>query len=361
MSLSSGKQLPWIGAAYGLASAALFGASTPFAKLLLGQIDPWVLAGLLYLGSGLGLFLFRLTRQRLSVNFVEAPLRRPDLPWLAGAILAGGVIAPLLLMIGLSTTPSSSAALLLNLESLATMVIAWVFFREHTDARIIAGAFAILAGAVLLSWNGAAGGLTIGSLAIIGACLFWGMDNNLTRKISAADPVEIAMLKGLAAGAVNLGLAASRGAELPVPSLALGAALVGLLGYGISLVLFVLALRSIGTSRTGAYFSAAPFIGAALGVVIFSEAITWQLIAAAALMGFGLYLHLVERHDHEHAHEVLEHEHAHAHDAHHQHAHCATDPTGEPHTHLHRHEPVLHSHAHFPDLHHRHGHGRSGK
>jgi drug/metabolite transporter (DMT)-like permease len=344
-------------AALGLASAALFGASTPLAKLLLGNIDPWLLAGLLYLGSGVGLAALHFSRRVLGIEPPEAPLRRADLPWLAAVILAGGVVGPLLLMIGLSVTPASSAALLLNVEGLATMAIAWVVFREHTDRRIVFGALLILAGAVLLSWRGAAEGLGWGAFAIVGACLAWGTDNNLTRKLSAADPVQIAMLKGLGAGTVNFGLALWHGAALPSPAPLFGGALVGFFGYGVSLVLFVLALRHLGSARTGAYFSTAPFIGAVLAVLLFNETVTVRLVAAAVLMGIGLYLHLVEHHEHEHEHEALVHEHAHVHDEHHQHAHRPDDPPGEPHVHVHTHARMVHRHAHYPDLHHRHTHG----
>ena len=344
------------GVALGVASAALFGASTPLAKLLLGAVDPWLLAGLLYLGSGIGLAVVQAGRFTLGVAPPEAPLRRADLPWLAAVILAGGVIGPLLLMLGLSVTPASSAALLLNVEGLATMGLAWVVFREHTDRRIVSGALLILAGAVLLSWQGAAAGVGWGALAIIGACLAWGTDNNLTRKLSAADPVQIAMLKGLVAGMVNLGLALWHGAVLPSAAPLLGGALVGFLGYGVSLVLFVLALRHLGSARTAAYFSTAPFIGAVLAVALFGEPVTVRLLGAAVLMGVGLWLHLVEHHEHAHAHEATVHEHAHVHDEHHQHAHAPDDPPGEPHVHPHRHAPLVHRHPHYPDLHHRHTH-----
>jgi drug/metabolite transporter (DMT)-like permease len=263
-----------------------------------------------------------------------------------------------LLMLGLSMTSASSAALLLNLEGLATMVIAWVAFRENVDRRLLAGAAAILAGAVLLSWQGgqALGGFGPGSVFIAAACLAWGVDNNLTRKISASDPAQIAMVKGLAAGAVNLALAMAAGARLPALPLLAGAGAVGFLGYGVSLVMFVLALRHLGTARTGAYFSTAPFIGAGLAIVMFGEPVGWRLAAAAGLMAVGLYLHLVERHEHEHVHEPLEHSHPHVHDAHHQHAHGPNDPPGERHAHAHKHSRLRHRHAHYPDLHHRHDH-----
>jgi drug/metabolite transporter (DMT)-like permease len=340
-----------------LASAALFGASTPLAKLLLGGgVDPWLLAGMLYLGSGVGLGLTHVARGLLGVPAAEAPLRHADLPWLALVVLSGGVIGPLLLMLGLTRTPASSAALLLNAEGLATMGIAWLVFKENVDRRLLFGALAILAAAALLSWQGGPSGVGLGALAIIGACLAWGIDNNLTRKLSSADSVQIAAIKGLVAGSVNLGLALAHGAALPAaPSIA-GAAVVGFFGYGVSLVLFVLALRHLGTARTGAYFSTAPFLGTILALLIFREPVTVQLAAAAVLMAIGLYLHLAERHEHDHLHEALEHEHRHVHDEHHQHGHDPAETKGEPHTHRHRHSPMTHRHPHYPDLHHRHGH-----
>jgi len=346
------------GVGLALAAAALFGASTPLAKLMLGGgIDPWLLAGLLYLGSGLGLAVLHGVRRARGGPPAEAPLRRRDLPWLALVVLFGGVAGPILLMVGLAATPASTASLLLNVEGLATMVIAWVVFRESVDRRLLAGALAILAGAALLSWQGGPAGVGLGALAILGACLAWGIDNNLTRKLSSADPVEIAMIKGLVAGAVNLGLAVWRGAAMPAAGEVAAAGIVGFAGYGVSLVLFVLALRHLGAARTGAYFSTAPFIGAALAIGLFGDPVTAGFLLAAALMAVGLYLHLTERHEHAHAHEALEHEHRHVHDAHHQHAHAPDDPPGEPHTHRHRHAPMVHTHPHFPDLHHRHGHG----
>jgi len=360
----------WPGVPLGIASAALFGASTPLAKALLGQgVSPWLLAGLLYLGSGLGLGTVRLgsglglgavrlaARLRPSSGG-ETPLTARDAPWMALVVAFGGVAGPLLLMLGLGATPASSAALLLNLEGLATMAIAWMVFRENVDRRLLLGAAAILAGAVLLSWQGGPGGFGVGSLFIAGACLAWGVDNNLTRRISGSDPVQIAMIKGLAAGAVNLALALALGARLPGAGMVMAAGAVGFLGYGVSLVLFVLALRHLGAARTGAYFSTAPFIGALLALVLFAEPLTWRLGLAAVLMAVGLYLHLVERHEHQHRHEPLDHEHRHVHDAHHQHAHRPGDPPGEPHAHPHRHAPLVHSHPHYPDLHHRHGHSR---
>ncbi|MFG1379799.1 DMT family transporter [Xanthobacter autotrophicus] len=344
-----------------LASAGLFGASTPFAKHLLGSVDPWMMAGLLYLGAGLGLAAVHLSRTALRLPAVEAPLRRTDMPWLALVIVAGGLLAPLLLMFGLSLTDAASASLLLNLEGLATMGIAWLVFRENVDRRLLLGAFAILSGAVLLSWEGRMssqwGSLQWGALLIASACLCWGIDNNLTRKLSSADPVQIAMLKGLVAGAINLLIALASGAGLPSAVTLLAAGVIGFLGYGVSLALFVLALRHLGAARTGAYFSLAPFVGAVLAVVMLGEAISVQLVVAGCLMAVGLWLHLSERHEHPHAHEAMEHEHRHGHDEHHRHEHEPGVQPGEPHTHWHRHAPLAHRHPHYPDLHHRHRHG----
>jgi drug/metabolite transporter (DMT)-like permease len=354
----SRSSLLWPGVPLALLSAALFGASTPFAKLLLGAgISPWLLAGLLYLGSGVGLAAVELARRVRGGASPEAPLRRRDLPWLALVVLTGGVAGPVLLMLGLAATPAATASLLLNLEGLATMAIAWLMFRENVDRHLLAGAAAILAGAVVLSWQGGPGGIGWGALAIAGACLAWGIDNNLTRRLSAADPVQIALIKGLAAGAANLALAIAVGAQLPAATAIGGAALIGFFGYGVSLVLFVLALRHLGAARTGAYFSTAPFLGAILAVAMLGEPVSVQLGVAGVLMAIGVALHLAERHEHAHSHDALEHEHRHVHDAHHRHRHRPGDPQGEPHTHPHRHLPLVHKHPHYPDLHHRHVHG----
>jgi drug/metabolite transporter (DMT)-like permease len=345
----------WPGIPLALGSAVLFGASTPLAKLLLGDVDPWLLAGILYLGSGIGLGAARLVGRAVGLGTTEATLRGKDLPWLVAVIGAGGVLGPVLLMFGLARTEASTAALLLNLEGLATMAIAWLVFRENVDRRVLIGAVAILAGAILLSWRGA-GSIGWGAIAIAGACLAWGIDNNLTRKLSAADPVQIVMIKGLVAGIVNLGLAVAQGATLPPAEILLAGGLVGLFGYGISLVTFVLALRHLGTARTGAYFSTAPFIGAGLALALFGEPITMPLLLAGALMAVGIYLHVVEHHEHEHEHEEFAHEHIHEHDEHHRHAHVPADPSGEPHSHAHLHPRMIHLHPHYPDIHHRHRH-----
>lgn len=335
-----------------LAAAALFGAGTPVAKLLLGQTSPWLLAGLLYLGSGTGLFLLRLVRRSAPVM-----LSRDERGWFAGAIVSGGMIGPALLMWGLAHMPASGTSLLLNAESALTALIAWFVFKENFDRRVALGMGFIVAGALLLAWPRESRlGETLPALAILGACLAWAIDNNLTRKVSLADAGFIAMLKGLAAGTTNLVLALFAGAVLPGIDVCLAAGALGFLSYGLSLMLFVVALRHLGTARTGAYFSVAPFIGALAAMPLLGEELTTRLIAAGVLMGIGVWLHVTERHEHRHSHEPLEHEHSHTHDMHHAHEHDTPVLPGTQHSHLHVHKPDAHNHAHFPDAHHRHDH-----
>ncbi|OGA16521.1 MAG: hypothetical protein A3I63_11585 [Betaproteobacteria bacterium RIFCSPLOWO2_02_FULL_66_14] len=337
-----------------LAAAALFGASTPFAKLLLGEVSPWLLAAVLYLGSGLGLGAWIALRPRSDpVPRIE----RRDWPWLAAAIASGGVVAPVLLLSGLAVTSAGASSLLLNLEAVFTALIAWTVFRENAGPRVFTGWLAIVAGGVLLAWEQApgAGGLA-GPLLVAAACLAWAIDNNLTRKVAGGDAALIACLKGLVAGAVNLVLALASGAALPAIASLAGGAVVGFLGYGVSLALFIVALRQLGTARTSAYFSIAPFFGAALALVLLAEQPGTAFWMAAALMALGVWLHVSERHGHFHVHETSEHAHAHVHDEHHRHAHAFEWDGGEPHTHPHRHEPLAHAHRHDPDLHHRHRH-----
>jgi drug/metabolite transporter (DMT)-like permease len=350
MSWKHGLRQPGVLTALG--AAFLFGGGTPLAKWLLSGLSPWLLAGLLYLGSGAGLGLYRCVRSTPA-----GKLPPGEWPWLAGAIFAGGVVGPVLLMFGLTGMAASGASLLLNTEGVFTALLAWFVFRENFDRRIALGMVAILAGTVVLSWPGQARFSSAWpALAIVGACLAWGIDNNLTRRVSLSDATWIAALKGLAAGGVNLTLAFLLGAKWPpLPNVA-GALLVGWLAYGVSLALFVVSLRHLGTARTGAYFSVAPFFGAVLAIPLLGESVSPRLLLAGSLMALGVWLHLTERHPHEHTHEAIEHEHEHIHDTHHQHEHDESGPPGPTHRHLHRHEPLIHSHEHFPDVHHRHNH-----
>jgi len=339
-----------------LGAAALFGLSTPIAKTLVGEIAPLLLAGLLYAGSGVGLSIV-LTVRAIAVG--QGSIVRPrgaDLLWLLGAIAFGGAIGPYLLMYGLQMTDSASASLILNSEGVFTALLAWFAFKENFDRRIAAGMALIVTGGAVLSMGSAlrAGGI-VGPLAIAGACLAWAIDNNLTRKISINDAMLVACIKGLIAGPISIVLALHYGAHVPAGTLLLRAGLLGFVGYGLSLTLFVLALRNLGTARTGAYFSLAPFIGAALAVAL-GAPLTSSLLVAGVFMGLGVWLHIMENHVHLHRHFPLEHEHSHVHDAHHQHHHDVDWDGQAPHSHVHVHEPVEHAHAHYPDVHHRHEH-----
>lgn len=348
------------GFAYALIAAFLFGASTPASKILLAKTDPLFLAGMLYFGSGVGLLILILIRSQFKKYSVsESRLTRKDIPWLAGATFFGGILAPVLLMNGLVRTEAASASLFLNMEGVFTALLAWFVFREHFDRRIFIGMVLIILGGLILSWTSHPTIQNIsGPLFIIAACFSWGIDNNVTRKVSAHDPLQITVIKSLIAGSTNLVLAMVFHVRFPDFSVFLTASFLGFVSYGLSLSCFILALRHIGTSRTGALFSLAPFIGTGLSLFILHESISLQIAAAGILMGLGVWLHLTEKHSHEHTHEALEHEHRHTHDEHHQHEHehHLEDPSREPHTHWHRHEPLTHNHPHYPDIHHRHAH-----
>lgn len=340
-----------VGVQAGIASAILFGAGTPLAKLLLGSVSPWMLAGLLYVGSGVGLGIYRLIARPGRVK-----LGRGEILPLVGAIGFGGVAGPVLLMFGLANMPATGASLLLNAEGVFTALLAWFVFKENFDRRIALGMLAIVAGAVVLSIpTGAELGAVWPSLAVLGACLCWGIDNNLTRKIALTDATWLAAVKGGVAGPVNLVIAFALGAQLPGAASVAGAMVVGFFAYGLSLVLFIIAMRHVGTARAGAYFSIAPFFGAVLALAL-GASLTVPLIVAAALMALGVWLHLTERHEHEHTHEAVVHDHWHVHDEHHQHDHDEPVPAGTRHRHEHAHEAMTHSHEHYPDAHHRHEH-----
>jgi drug/metabolite transporter (DMT)-like permease len=260
-------------------------------------------------------------------------------------------------MIGLAHTQASTASLLLAFEGAATAAIARLVFRESYGLRLMLGMACLVAGAATLAWSGPPIlDVMTGPLAIIGACLAWALDNNLTRKVALADPLQIVEIKGLVAGPVNLALGFWAGGSIPALATSLVAAGIGFVGYGVSLVLFVLALRELGAARTSAYFATAPFLGALAAVFALGDPATMQLAAAGAFMALGVWLHLTERHEHAHVHTAMTHAHRHVHDRHHQHAHQEPDRPGEPHTHPHAHEPLAHAHPHADDTHHQHPH-----
>jgi drug/metabolite transporter (DMT)-like permease len=341
-----------------LLAAGLFGVSAPLAKLLTGTMAPGVLAGLLYLGSGIALALLQLGRLAVRRAADESPLRGGDAPWLMGAIFFGGILGPLFLMWGLQHTTGAHASLLLGLEGIFTALLAALAFHEAIDRRVWIAAVLMVAASAVLVWPGAQGNEAswLGMAAVVAACSCWAIDNNVTRPISSADPVQITCIKGLAAGAFNLLLALSTGGALPDWLSVLAALAIGAVSYGLSLVLFILALRHLGSARTAAHFGSAPFFGAAFAIAL-GEPVTVALLVAMALMALATWLVLTERHEHEHTHEPMAHEHYHEHDAHHQHAHDFPWDARQGHSHRHGHAPMKHKHPHLPDLHHRHGHG----
>jgi drug/metabolite transporter (DMT)-like permease len=343
------------GIAAGLAAAALFGASAPIAKLLLAEIAPLLLAALLYLGAGVALSLLAVLVPSLADASREARLTRADAGPLAGIVLAGGVLGPVLMLVGLARVSAIAGSLLLNLEAPFTMLLAVALFREHLGARAAGAGALIVAGGAWLAWRpGELHADPWGALAIAAACASWALDNNLTQRLSLKNPVLVVRVKTLGAGAGMLIVALAAGARLPAPSLIAAAMLVGSLGYGASIVLDVVALRHLGAAREAAFFATAPFLGAALAVPLVGDRFGLAEAGAGVLMALGVVLLVRERHAHRHTHAPLEHEHAHVHDEHHQHAHAG--PFGEPHSHAHRHEPMTHVHPHTPDLHHRHDH-----
>jgi len=300
----------------GLASALLFGASTPLAKPFASDFNPFLVAGLLYLGSGLGLLALRAIRGNPRLE-----LPKSNRTSLLGAVFFGGVAAPALLMFGLSAMAASDASLLLNTEAVFTALIAWFVFKENFDRNIAAGMIAIVAGAAVLSFSGDTWrSQLLPALAVLGACLCWGIDNNLTGNIAAGDAVSLASIKGLVAGPTNLVLAVVVGASMPPVRAIAGLLVLGFVCYGLSLVLFIVALRQLGTARAGAYFCVAPFFGATLAVAL-GAPFTWQIMVAGCLMALGIWLHLTEDHEHEHSHGEFDHTHAHSPDITHRHPH----------------------------------------
>lgn len=339
------------GVSAGLAAAVLFGSSAPFAKLLLPEAPALMLSALLYLGAGVALSLWMAARR----NRPEASVRREDSLLLAGVIVFGGIVGPVLMLLGLSRMSALSVALMLNLEAPFTILLAVGLFGEYLATREAIAAAVIIGGAALVGLGpGHLRGDWLGVAEIAGACFSWGIDNNLSQRLSLRDPVEIARIKTLGAGACTLAIAMAVGYRFPHGGALAGALVVGALCYGVSLVLDMRALRILGAAREAAYFATAPFIGAMVAVGVFGRMPRAGEWAGGALMAVGVALLTRERHVHLHSHEGLEHDHMHVHDEHHRHVH--PEPVAEPHSHAHRHAPLTHDHPHLPDLHHRHSH-----
>jgi len=348
-----------------LLAAVLFGASMPIAKWLLAVIAPIPLAALLYLGSGIGLLLFKaFNRVSTQPTGAEAGISRTDVPCLVAAVLAGGVTAPIVLMLSLRTTPAATASLLLNFEGTAAALIALLVFKEAIGGRVWGAIGCITAGSIVLSLDlGAEWGISLGAVGVLVACTLWGLDNNLTRHISAKDPFSIVTVKGLGAGSISLILSLILGIPFPEPLAGLGAMLLGSFGYGHSIALFVLAMRGLGTARASALFGTAPFIGALLSFSLLREIPNLFTVLSFPIMIMGAILLLGEKHAHRHVHAAIQHEHRHIHDnGHHTHVHREeeTSLTG-PHSHAHVHDEVEHRHPHAPEIHHRHSHRNKEK
>lgn len=344
---------------FGIAAAFLFGISAPLSKLLLGGVDPILLAGLLYLGAGGSLALLLLAGRLIGADEREARLEKRDAPWLVGAVISGGVAGPILLLLGLQRTPAATTSLLLNFEVVATGLVAFALFRESVGRKTWAAIGAVVAGGVLLSFDPGGGwGASLGALLVLGACLAWGFDNNLTGKISLKDPKRIVAIKGIAAGSFSFLLGIALGRPLPSLSGALYALLLGTISYGASIALFVQSLRRVGAARTGALFGMAPFVGVALSLIVFRGLPQWTFFAALPLMVLAAVLLAGEKHEHPHVHDRLTHTHSHCHDdMHHEHPHAPGQAARSGHVHGHTHQPLTHNHPHRPDPHHRHTHG----
>ena len=355
------NRLPLI---YAVLAAALFGSSAPAAKILLTHIDPVTLGALFYLGSGAGLLVY-MWIVRLSGkdrHTMEASLSRSDIPSVAGVVLFGGILAPMVLMVSLQHTPSATASLLLNFEPVATMILAVLFFHEAVDRRIILALGLITASCLILSYDPtAAWGISIAALGILLACIFWSLDNNISRNVAAKDPIHVVTIKGVIAGIVMIVIASTLGEAIPSPSIAVIAMCVGFFSYGgITSVLFLWALRGLGTARTGAVLALSPFFGVVIALFIFPDPLDATFFVALPVMAIGAYLLMTEHHSHSHHHLPVFHEHRHSHDdGHHDHVHMGFEPemssSGE-HSHPHQHDEMTHDHPHKPDLHHRHEH-----
>ena len=344
---------------YAIIAAALFGARAPFSKLLLGDIPPLQLAGLLYLGSGTVLLLYKFIQIAFLKGGIEANLRKSDFPWLFGAVISGGILAPAALMYGLSGTPAATASILLNFEAAATTFLAVIFFREHIGKQVVAALLLLTLACLVLAFDASGKfGFSVGALFVLLACILWGADNNFTRNISSKDPITIVIIKGIGAGTFSFVLSLLAGDKLPSLNHAVPALAVGGLCYGASLLFFILALRELGSIRASAFFTSAPFIGAGISFLICKDAPTVQFFISLPFVVAGIFLLFRESHKHFHKHEIVEHDHVHTHsDEHHEHMHEMEDiADGKEHSHKHKHDFIVHAHNHMPDIHHRHAH-----
>ena len=347
----------------GIAAAVLFGCSAPLISTLTGSGSALSIAGLLYAGATLALLVVRRARSTRA----ETPIRPEDWPALGALTLLGGVVGPVALVLGLAHLPAASSSLLLNLEAVFTLVIAVVLGREHLGRRGMVSALLTIAGAVVLSEGSLSGANALGCGLIVLATLAWGIDNNLSQRLSLRDPIQIATYKAAGASLPMLLLALVTHQSFPPIPVTLALLGIGTLGYGISIWLDLLALRELGAAREAVLFSTAPFVGALFSLLVLRDLLSTPLLLAAGLMAAGVALLLREQHSHLHRHEALRHAHRHRHDPrdsdpHHEHEHAPEDLEGQPadrpfwHAHEHRHRELEHAHPHVSDTHHRHRH-----
>lgn len=344
------------GAVIATLAAVLFGVSPVLIKIVSGKIPPILMAGILYIGSAAGLAVLRLSRrEKFFAPLKQLPLRQKK--QLCGAILCGGILAPICLAYGISQAPAFLVSALFNLETVATTLIAWWIFKEHVGGRVWFGQALILVGSIVISFAGSVSmSVLFPSLCIAAASILWAIDNNLTRDIEELPGALLAEVKGHVAGIFNTGLGLFLGQRIADANAIAGTFVIGIFCYGISLLCIVVALRKIGTSRTGTFFSMAPFVGMLASVVFLAERPPMSQWIAGVLMFLGICALYQEHHEHEHTHEEMEHTHMHVTDAHHQHEHDGNEGP-EPHSHKHKHTRLTHTHPHHPDIHHRHGHG----
>jgi drug/metabolite transporter (DMT)-like permease len=341
-----------IGVLVALAAAVCFGVTAPFIQSLGRGLGPFTTAGLLYLGAALG----SLRLPRRGVERLEPPLRRAHLGRLAAVAFFGAALAPTLFAWGLQRVSATTASLLLNAEAVFTVALAALVWREQVGRRaLLAAAIMCLAGIVAVGGAPRSSHGLVGIAAILGAVLAWALDNVLTRPLADLDPAAVVRGKALLGVTLTAALALLRREPFPTFGVLSGLLLCGATGYGLSLRLYLLAQRRIGAARTGSIFALAPFIGAAVAMLLGDRSPSWATGLAVVLFAAGAVLHLTEKHAHGHHHEALEHEHAHRHDdGHHDHAFGADSP--QPHSHPHRHPEREHSHPHGPDAHHGHSH-----
>ncbi|WP_231594781.1 DMT family transporter [Synechococcus sp. CBW1107] len=348
----------------GLLAAVFFGLSAPLISVISREGSPLMIAALLYAGAAIALLM---VRGVLGHQQEESPVQRRDFPPLLGLTILGGMVGPICLVQGLTLVSAGSASLLLNLEAVFTLLIAVLIGREHLSRKGLIAAVLILTGAVLLTEGSLNGATVLGTVLIAGACLAWGIDNNLSQRLSLRDPLQIALLKAIGASVPMLILALAAGQTLPAWPALLALLSIGAVGYGLSIWLDLLALRHLGAARESVVFSTAPFVGLLFSVLVLREAFTGGMAMASALMVLGITVLLKEDHGHWHRHEPLRHAHRHRHDPaggdpHHQHDHSGDElPADMPqgpcwHAHEHLHQPIAHEHAHVSDIHHRHGH-----